>query len=316
MSLLEELSFAATDSPFSDRVYSTRTAKTVENVGVSAQEYKSKISQPRLKVLVVDDNSDEMFVIQRSFKGQNYDVVSATSVEEAIKLIVTQRFDVLITDLHMPAPGDGFTVVSAMRHLQPAALTLVASDYPDVQRAMNAILLEADDVLLKPFNVNQIAGFMDRRKRAPKGFSARTRESVASILDRDLVVLTRRWLSRVEEVKELAAIPLAAKERTAYLPEIIRTVTKRLRVIREIEAIDNPCAAAVVHGQFRSGQGYTAPMIVQESRILQVCIFETIQRNLSTVDFSVVLPDIMIIADEVDSQLKQTLQSFLSMQKK
>jgi len=52
----------------------------------------------------------------------------------------------------------------------------------------------------------------------------------------------------------------------------------------------------------------------QESRILQVCIFETIQRNLGTVDFTGVLPDIMIIADEVDSQLKQTIDSFLRTQ--
>ena len=46
-------------------------------------------------------------------------------------------------------------------------------------------------------------------------------------------------------------------------------------------------------------------MMVQESRILQVSIFETIQRNLSRVDFSLVLPDVMILADEVDSQLAQ-----------
>jgi hypothetical protein len=50
-------------------------------------------------------------------------------------------------------------------------------------------------------------------------------------------------------------------------------------------------------------------MIVQESRILQVCIFETIQRNLAVVDFSSVLPDIMLLADEVDSQLTQSIDS-------
>jgi hypothetical protein len=52
-------------------------------------------------------------------------------------------------------------------------------------------------------------------------------------------------------------------------------------------------------------------MIVQESRILQVCIFETSQGNLAMVDFSLVLPDIMLIADEVDSQLTQSVASFL-----
>jgi len=64
-------------------------------------------------------------------------------------------------------------------------------------------------------------------------------------------------------------------------------------------------------GELRCRQGYTAPLIVQESRILQVCIFETIQRNLAHVDFSTVLPDIMIIADEVDSQLTQSIDSYV-----
>jgi hypothetical protein len=56
-------------------------------------------------------------------------------------------------------------------------------------------------------------------------------------------------------------------------------------------------------------------MIVQESRLLQVCIFETIQRNLSHVDFSLVLPDVMLIADEVDSQLTQSIDSYLKAQR-
>jgi hypothetical protein len=52
-------------------------------------------------------------------------------------------------------------------------------------------------------------------------------------------------------------------------------------------------------------------MIVQESRILQVSVFETIKMNLTTMDFNLVLPDIMLIADEVDSQLMQSIASFL-----
>ena len=62
---------------------------------------------------------------------------------EALKLIFTETFDVLITDLHMPNPSDGFAVVTAMRHSQPDALTLLVSGYPDVKSAMDAILLEA-----------------------------------------------------------------------------------------------------------------------------------------------------------------------------
>jgi len=51
-------------------------------------------------------------------------------------------------------------------------------------------------------------------------------------------------------------------------------------------------------------------MMVEESRILQVSIFRTLQNNLSKVDLSQVLLDVMTIADEVDSQLKQAVSSY------
>jgi PleD family two-component response regulator len=70
----------------------------------------------RPKVLLVDNDESDRFLTRRSLEAQNCEVVSATCVTEAVKQIAAQSFDVLITDLHMPEPGDGFAVVTAMRH--------------------------------------------------------------------------------------------------------------------------------------------------------------------------------------------------------
>jgi CheY-like chemotaxis protein len=269
----------------------------------------------RTKILLVDDNNDDIFLTRKALESKNCEVVSATSVTEALKQIATQRFDVLITDLHMPEPGDGFAVVTAMRHSQPNVLNLVCSSYPDVQKSMAAILLQADDVLVKPFPVEQLTALIDKGRLTSKPSSRPAKESVASILDRDVAITIKRWMSRVEQIAELAAIPLAAKERSEYLPAMIGSITARLCAVRAIEAIDCASPTAMAHGEVRYRQGYTAPLIVQESRILQVCIFETIERNLATVDFTAVLRDIMIIADEVDCQLKQAIDSFLTTQR-
>jgi CheY-like chemotaxis protein len=51
-------------------------------------------------------------------------------VREARSRIATKNFDLLLSDLHMRHAGDGFTVVSAMRHTHPEAVTLVLSGYP------------------------------------------------------------------------------------------------------------------------------------------------------------------------------------------
>ena len=214
----------------------------------------------------------------------------------------------------MPGPGDGFTVVSAMRHSQPEALTLVVSGFPDVKEAMAAILLQADEVLVKPFEMKFLAELIRDKTRGHKPTPSVDKEHVADILERDEAVTIERWLWRLQHTEELVALPLSREQRTAHLPQMMRSIVARLRQARVLEAIALPSSAAIAHGKSRWAQGYTAPLIVQESRILQVSIFETIQRNLDTVDFSLVLPDIMLLADEVDSQLTQSIESFLRSQ--
>ena len=75
-------------------------------------------------------------------------------------------------------------LVTAMRHFQPEALALVVSDYPDVQMAMTAILLQADEVLVKPFKVEQLVPLIDKKKLTSKSLPRPVKENVASILDR------------------------------------------------------------------------------------------------------------------------------------
>jgi len=225
--------------------------------------------------------------------------------------IVTQNFDALITDLHMPNAGDGFSVVTAMRHIQPQALTLVVSGFPNVEDAMAAIALQADDILIKPFNAKELAQRIRAKLETLHRSSNSAKETVASILERDVNITIERWLARVKQNSELSGVPLADSDRMGHLHELIKEVVSRLRGNRLVEAVASDSPAAVKHGALRLQQGYTAPMMVQESRILQVCIFETIQRNLATVNFSLVLPDVMLIADEVDSQLTQSVASFL-----
>jgi CheY-like chemotaxis protein len=74
------------------------------------------------RVLLVDDDEAVRSMMSVTLERKGFDVVSAVNVPEALKLITTESFDVLITDLHMPNPSDGFAVVTAMRHSQPDAL--------------------------------------------------------------------------------------------------------------------------------------------------------------------------------------------------
>ena len=245
------------------------------------------------------------------YKG--FEVIAAANVTEALRHIATERFDVLITDLHMPNPGDGFTVVTAMRHSQPDALTLLVSGYPDVQSAMAAILLEADEIMVKPFEVGKLADLVRTKMLNRKPAARLEKERVGTILGRCIASVVEDWLARAKQSTELNHVLLSDDERTGHLPKLVEDLIVRLSkpsvTMKDSDAVFS--AAATAHGKLRYQQGYTPAMLVHESRILQVTLFGTLQRNLSFLDFSLLLPDVMTIADEVDAQLTQSMESYM-----
>lgn len=174
---------------------------------------------------------------------------------------------------------------------------------------MNAILLQADEVLVKPMPIPVLVATIREKLHNLKTRKGRNVERVAVILEREAAVTISEWLTRVESDGELTRLQLTSEQRTGHLPKLIEELVHRLRVPRSL-GTKHVSEAAALHGKFRQSQGYSIPMIIEESRILQVSIFNTLQSNLSTVDFSLLLLDVMTIADEVDSQLKQAIISF------
>lgn len=269
------------------------------------------------KVLLVDDDDAVRAMMNATLERKGFDVVAVSSVTEALRHITTESFDVLITDLHMPNPGDGFAVVTAMRHSQPDALTLLVSGYPDVQSAMAAILLEADEIIVKPFEVGRLAELVREKINTRKPAARLEKERVGVILQRCITGIVEDWLVRAKQSRELNHLPLNDSERTGHLPKLVEDLVVRLSKpssTKESDAISSD--AAIAHGKLRYLQGYTPAMLVHESRILQVTLFGTLQNNLSFLDFSLLLPDVMTIADEVDAQLTQSMDGYMKVMQK
>jgi DNA-binding response OmpR family regulator len=261
------------------------------------------------KILLVDDSELVRQTLKQVLEHHKFHVTVAGNVAEALHLIDTEPFDVLLSDLHMPGAGDGFTVVSAMRHKHPDAITLLFTGYPALREAMDAILLQADEILVKPMPIPELVRLIRDRLEKRGNRPASNVERVAAILEREATATISDWLRRVERDDELTGVVLSAEDRSGHLRKLIEEVVHRLRVPRSL-GTKQVSEGAVEHGHVRRTQGYSIPMIVEESRMLQVSIFHTLQNNLSVVDFSLLLIDVMAIADEVDSQLKQTIMSF------
>jgi len=261
------------------------------------------------RVLVAEDDDAVRDMLRTVLERDGFEVVAVANVCDALHHIATENFDVLLSDMHMPHAGDGFTVVSAMRHTHPQAVILVLSGYPALEEALSAIRLPVDEVLMKPIEIGSLRRIIREKLTNPVSHSPQPRETVASILERDLSATIHDWMALVEHDEELTCIPLSFAERAGHLPNILTDLIDRLRFAPIEKA--NVSLAARQHGNLRRKQGYTAAMVVEESRILQVSIFKTLQNNLATVDFSKVLLDVITIADEVDSQLKQAMLGYI-----
>ena len=266
----------------------------------------------RAKVLVVDDDETIRASLSLILELEGFEVATAASVNDALRLIGSHVFDVLLSDLHMPGAGDGLTVVSAMRHSNPAAVTIILSGFPEMKEAAAAILLQADEILVKPMAPKLlIRTIRERLKRetAPRPSPA---ENVATILEQATKSTIEDWLLRVELEPVIISVRLSVEDRCAHLPQLFRDLVFRLRNPLPLgtRALVSPSAAS--HGLVRREQGYSAAMLVEESRMLQVSIFQTLQNNLFRVNFSLLLVGVMAIADEVDSQLAQAMASYIS----
>jgi hypothetical protein len=66
------------------------------------------------------------------------------------------------------------------------------------------------------------------------------------------------------------------------------------------------------HGSLRRDQGYSAAMMVEESRRLQASIFQTLHLHVEDTESGVLLLYVIVIADEVDSQLAQAMSSYIA----
>jgi hypothetical protein len=139
-----------------------------------------------------------------------------------------------------------------------------------------------------------------------------TIETVATVLQRELRPTIARWMKRVDGVPDLTKIPLTEHERMGHLPQLIEDLIIRLRLKKGGEMPET--TSAHDHGKVRFDQGYSVPMMVEESRLLQVSLFETLHLNQEILDTNILLEDVMTIADECDAQLKHTVETFMELE--
>ncbi len=124
----------------------------------------------RIRILVVEDDSEMLALVREHLEGEGYAVVGAGLGAEAIARLRSGEFDVVLTDLRLP-DGDGMEVLRAARQDRRELPVILFTAFGSIETAIQAIRQGAFDYVTKPFALEEISllvsrALEDRRLRA------------------------------------------------------------------------------------------------------------------------------------------------------
>ncbi len=113
------------------------------------------------RILVVDDAPDTVEVVRRNLTANGCQVLTASSVAQAVSLLDGQPVDLVITDLRMPKVG-GLELVRHVRENTRDTEIIVITGYPTIDGAVQAMKSGAEEYLPKPFTDEELFAAVER----------------------------------------------------------------------------------------------------------------------------------------------------------
>jgi DNA-binding response OmpR family regulator len=261
-----------------------------------------------LRVLFVDDENVIRLTLPPILEEHGYVVDVAEAVPEALSKILSQTYDVLIADLNIGQPGDGFTIASAMRRTQPNCINYILTGYPAFETALRTIRQQVDDYLVKPAEIKTLISSLEDKLREGKPHRALGFQKLATLLRASVEEITVKAVGKMKVDPRLSRLRLADSKRATGIAEMIRSVAEGLESpAREIT--DTSMRAAREHGRIRRKQGYSIADLVEENRVLDDSIYEFVEENLLHVDVSRLIPDLRHVNNILELQLRHAVES-------
>jgi len=267
------------------------------------------MQERKTRILFADDEPGIRMTLPLILEQEGFEVSVAATVAEALAYINRDSFDVLLADLNIGEKGDGFTLISAMRRVQPSAVTLILTGYPDFATALEAIRNQVDDYLTKPTNVKQLVETIKEKSKQPRHVIPLQVKRVSTILHESIDEITDEWLRETSQNTMLSSVSLSQKERLDHIRLIIEELAKRIEAGPNVIA-DNAKKGATRHGQERYEQGYTVRRIAIEARLLHVVISRVLHKHLLAVDMSTCISDMMLMGEGLHEEFEESIRAF------
>lgn len=113
------------------------------------------------RILAVDDTPSTLELLQRNLTSQGYQVFTASNVAEAMRVLESERADLVITDMKMPG-ASGMTLVRHIRENFRNIEVMMITGYPTIESAVTAVKSGAEDFLAKPFTDEELHAAVQR----------------------------------------------------------------------------------------------------------------------------------------------------------
>lgn len=263
----------------------------------------------RERVLLVDDEPGVRATLSEILRLQGFDVTVAGTVSEGLDAISGENFNALISDLNIGEPGDGFTLVSAMRRTQPEAITIIITGYPAFDSALEAIRSQVDGYLIKPTKVPELLKLLRKELEASHGRHSRLpHKSLSEVLTEHVEEVIKDWMETMRSRSEWQG--LTNQELRDHLPMLIRELSWRIENPKEPIRFPS-LEAAANHGRLRRAQGFSIPQVLHETRILRQVILSLIHVQLLALNLSALFMDIAVVSSTLDELLEVSVTSFL-----
>lgn len=120
------------------------------------------------RLLIVDDEANIRFVLDRILRPEGYDLAFAADGADAIRQLqaAAPPFDLMLLDLSME-PVDGIAVLDAAHRQDPELVVIILTAHSSLESAVDALRLGAFDYLFKPASTHSI------RERVAQGLQRR-----------------------------------------------------------------------------------------------------------------------------------------------
>ncbi len=106
------------------------------------------------KILIVDDERNVHYSFRRVL-GSEYEVLSAFSGAEALRQVVDESLRLVLMDVRMPGT-DGLDTLQELKRLRPDLPVIMMTAFVSAETAIRATTLDAEDYLVKPFDVDAL----------------------------------------------------------------------------------------------------------------------------------------------------------------